>query len=302
MLISISLVMLQQITSGQFDPTISNSTGSYYIASNSSGSSYFNGGSIICNDLTLCHVVCNERYSCQQLDLHVTSPTTLVIDCGERQSCRRANIYADNANSVNLNCNYLNNDYTSGACYYLNLYASQATTASIYCNELTCNSANFYIENVVYASLDSSGSYPGATGIGAIIYGAYITNGIDITCNGKGSCHDLDIVCINHNGTTVTYVYNDTKIANKCSSSPSYCCPLPPTNNPTTLDPTTSPITSKPTSSPITKEPTTPSTAPIQNPTHNPVAIQTTIRDPNESYRTSNCIPILIFISVLIMT
>eukprot|EP01083_Nonionella_stella_P228849 810669_1 len=70
------------------DPTATNSTGSFYIASEYyNAGEYYKSGSLTCNAL-YCHIVCDVSNACQSLSVYATSSlTTLVIQCLEYHSC-----------------------------------------------------------------------------------------------------------------------------------------------------------------------------------------------------------------------
>eukprot|EP01083_Nonionella_stella_P299314 1016142_1 len=113
------LCILHTIHSADFEATIVNSTGSFWITSFTYR--YFKYGSITC-PASYCHIACfsfppyhgNNANTCEQLQVYALSPlTTLYMYCGgtpgsmsvgHTTACNSAVIHADTAKSVTLLC------------------------------------------------------------------------------------------------------------------------------------------------------------------------------------------------------
>eukprot|EP01083_Nonionella_stella_P193303 714081_1 len=165
-LVSLSCI-LHTIHSTDFEPTIVNSTGSFWIITPNN----FSHGSITCPP-SHCHIACNYNNTpsfehqispCYELQVYAPSPlTTLFIYCGTSHSagpnlrvysgsaCQNAVIHANTANSVSLTCDESGGESSrDGGCLNVKLYAGNVqNNVSIHCGSYGCSNAFFNASNI----------------------------------------------------------------------------------------------------------------------------------------------------------
>eukprot|EP01084_Bolivina_argentea_P298358 514130_1 len=204
-------------------PTISNSSGEYYILSNDGNSNK----QITCSHSSLCYIECLDTNSCESSTVNAAQTTNLILKCNGRYSCQTSSIsngpqieanifctayngyackqstfFLNTTNIVNLNCDNdvlspvgcstgLNlGDYEHGGCYGVTLWAQNSEKVNVECSDYDCQRAIFHVESVRNKTmLTSSGEY----GLyAAYIYGAN-AHELDINCNNCGACLYLEI-------------------------------------------------------------------------------------------------------------
>eukprot|EP01083_Nonionella_stella_P072249 194651_1 len=129
------------------EPTKSNSTGLFWIASDCSRSGCLKQGSVACN-ASYCHIVCNGERSCEQLNVHATSSlTTLVIECNGYYACYSARFNASNiAKSLNVTCGPTDIYPHEYNCESTRIYCPTDAPCNIHClGYRSCQHTNFYI-------------------------------------------------------------------------------------------------------------------------------------------------------------
>eukprot|EP01083_Nonionella_stella_P253893 873214_1 len=121
------LIFALQVVLGNNSPTISNSTGLFWIAPQQDSPNSYQSGTIICN-APYCHIVCKYSLSCHFLKVNATSSlTTLVIDC-HPGACQSAHFDGSNiGNSFNITCN------GQRSCYGTTIYCPTDVPCNIHC-------------------------------------------------------------------------------------------------------------------------------------------------------------------------
>eukprot|EP01083_Nonionella_stella_P014010 39391_1 len=175
----------------QISPTITNSSGAFYISSETEFP-YFRNASITCND-SYCHIVCDEYHSCYGLKVDATSPSTrLVVQCFGK--CSMLWINATTAHSVHLSCGGLLGR-GSNVCAGLYLDASNVQNdVNVLCNgRKAC--ANLHLDavnvqndvNIVCNGDDVCES--------TTFNGSNVGNSLTLTCYDNNACEWMDVYC-----------------------------------------------------------------------------------------------------------
>eukprot|EP01083_Nonionella_stella_P030383 83306_1 len=205
----------------QLNPTTSNSTGLFWIASEYGSAQYFQSQSITCS-APYCHIVCDTSSSCYDLTVYTTStPESLIIQCITEKACTETAIVANGVHSVQLSCNYgVNGDvyeaWNYGACVHLTLNASDVASVAVDCHKrYACYGAGFYLGNTESASLSFNGTKSGWSGN---VQAGDVQNEVNIACSGGyGSCpHTVNVSNI---GDSFTMTCDESA----CSVSDIYC-------------------------------------------------------------------------------
>eukprot|EP01084_Bolivina_argentea_P199457 341291_1 len=199
------------ISNGNVNPTITNSTGEYYI---SSISGTFSNNNITCTSL-ICTILCDTTSSCRTLQIDASNanilnlhcnhnhscyaatvtkgPSNLFnLDCTNEDSCRTCNFNADHTVSVHVTCDYAEYvGFQHGVCSYavFNLQSSQ--NVAVYCGGWdSCYRAVFNI-NQTDISIFTSNTY----GLRfSDIIGNGISTALNVSCHGN-SCAGSKIYC-----------------------------------------------------------------------------------------------------------
>eukprot|EP01083_Nonionella_stella_P311343 1109887_1 len=138
--ILVTLALILHLIQTQINPTTTNSSGTFYVASDYVNSGqFFRSGSITCSG-SYCHILCNVDNGCHRLTIDAISPSTaLVVQClGRDNACSYAVINADTAKSVQLSCAHFSIS-TYAPCQNLNLHANNVQNdVNIVCGASSC--------------------------------------------------------------------------------------------------------------------------------------------------------------------
>eukprot|EP01084_Bolivina_argentea_P162244 282376_1 len=97
-LFTLSIPSIKGLTT--INPTISNSSGDYFISQQDSD---FSTGEIVCHSNTYCHIQCDHDTSCYNIDIDCKNAELCVIDCYGRYACGGSNLYVSSKNTQ-INC------------------------------------------------------------------------------------------------------------------------------------------------------------------------------------------------------
>eukprot|EP01083_Nonionella_stella_P025759 70944_1 len=213
--ILVTLALILHLIQTQINPTTTNSSGTFYVASDYVNSGqFFRSGSITCSG-SYCHILCDASRGCQHLTVDATSPSTaLVIQClVHDNACAYAVINADTAKSVQLSCELTLS--TDSSCRSLKLHANNVQNdVNIVCGAYSCQYADFHASNI-------GGS------LTMLCYGARACDNVEIYCPKDVSC---DINCLEHiegscYNTQIYIATSETdKVSLNCSNAPEPTC------------------------------------------------------------------------------
>eukprot|EP01084_Bolivina_argentea_P007123 13411_1 len=120
------VLFLAFLTTAISQPTVTNSTGVYYIASKTGP---FSNG-ITCSSST-CTIICDMSTGCYNIEINATSSTELNLQCSSHGSCYHTSIYCPQNGNCNVVC--LSESYSCNAIRFkhetissMNLYCESA--------------------------------------------------------------------------------------------------------------------------------------------------------------------------------
>eukprot|EP01084_Bolivina_argentea_P276643 472069_1 len=196
-------------------PTISNTSGEYYITSQS--------GSFVNNNITCtsasCLIICNTPEDCASTQIDASQSDKLIIQCTEYRSCHHTNLLQGPSTSINIQCindaacdesifNIYSTENVEIICYNINCQKSCVT------NNGACRLATFNAQNSTNVHIDCKDQYDcwstifdvtqtDITHINAQYFGAYksviigtlITTELTVNCSDLQACRIADIYC-----------------------------------------------------------------------------------------------------------
>eukprot|EP01084_Bolivina_argentea_P309724 535788_1 len=212
--LSVILYLIANVHSVKISPTISNSTGDFYIISEST-SLNFQFDSITCASST-CYIVCDVMSGCYSTNIAASSLTeTLIIQCIEENSCSQATIigssitttiYCSNQNScketsiqtfngiTDLYCNNvaISTSYSESTCYQTYLIGNNNNDINIYCNIYDCYQSEFYGNSANTMNIQLQQQYSASE---INIYGSDIINALNINSQSDLAISTSNIYC-----------------------------------------------------------------------------------------------------------
>eukprot|EP01083_Nonionella_stella_P022614 62533_1 len=207
-------------------PTVTNTTGEYYLFTTSETSAP--SRTIVCGNAAGCFIKCSGELSCASTTISASGTSNLVLRCLNRYACRTLTIADGPTNTADIQCvsqfgyacagysgSYSSNYYSTfgltntpnvtivcdqeittdstdgGSCYGLTVYAQNADTVSIDCMYTDdCYGSSFYVDSVT-TSISIIGY--GETSL----YETYIdgsnANQLSVECNGNSACANAEI-------------------------------------------------------------------------------------------------------------
>eukprot|EP01084_Bolivina_argentea_P308520 533509_1 len=172
--------------SGPVLPTITNTSGEYYILLNDNNENK----EITCIHPTLCYIECSDANSCDTSTINASSTNNLILQCNRNSACKsttisngpqiEANIYCtaydgyacsqsifflNTTNIVNLKCDHDFSCVSScsssnyGGCYNIELWAQHADYVDVDCRYIDCYLSTFHLDSITNkATLTATGS------------------------------------------------------------------------------------------------------------------------------------------------
>eukprot|EP01083_Nonionella_stella_P097063 272863_1 len=203
--------------SSTINPSVSNSSGDYYISSKTTLASQ----AITCSSSN-CHIICDT--TCQNIAISASQSSSLTIDCLNVASCKKAQLKSGPTDTITINCLAKNacaeatfqfnstsnaditcrynatheqvrmNGTTVGSCKSARFYGHDSNEVSVDCNGFDCYQTVFHVNNSDTAAFrmhnPSFMSYTKTT-----IFGGHITNALIIQCLHSNSCRENNIYC-----------------------------------------------------------------------------------------------------------
>eukprot|EP01084_Bolivina_argentea_P276642 472065_1 len=196
-------------------PTISNTTGEYYITSQSGS---FANNIITCTS-TSCFITCDNPHNCSSTIINASQSDSLTIQCTEYRSCYLINLLQGPSTSIHIqclnaaacdqavfdiqdtedvyiSCYNINCDgcgTSKGACRLAIFNAQHSINVNVDClHRYDCWSTTFDITNTDNTYLYAS-KYGGLWK--SIIIGTSISDELTVNCTGKSACRQADITC-----------------------------------------------------------------------------------------------------------
>eukprot|EP01083_Nonionella_stella_P148637 470928_1 len=201
-------------------PSITNSTGDYYIFTDSQSSR-----SIQCdNTKSICYIRCSSSSSCQAATIDASGVSTLILRCISQYACRYitissgpsdtadiecvsllgtacgttstssyATFHLTNTSHVNIVCDQvmLGDSRDGGSCRYLRVYAQNSETVNVECNnEIDCEYAQFYVNSVTTSAVFTGN---GHSSLKYADFYASDSNHLELYCNSEDACLGADI-------------------------------------------------------------------------------------------------------------
>eukprot|EP01083_Nonionella_stella_P037210 101443_1 len=245
-MISFLYVFVYSALSYDVPPTVTNSSGEYYIASFQND---FSDGSITCTHDT-CYVTCNDYLACDHTSIDASRSTELTIDCNYRNGCQNTKLTygpsdillitcegEDACKYAEFNANYTHSTHiqcssagwSDSACFGSTFKASHADSVVVSCYDHNgCSSMNLYANYAKTVSIEAFGdnalylstihaSHAGQLALqcksfNQYSYGCqnnnlYVPSAFNLACYGQ-SCEQLgDLYVTNSSITQGTHVY-----------------------------------------------------------------------------------------------
>eukprot|EP01083_Nonionella_stella_P097064 272864_1 len=209
--------------SSTINPSVSNSSGDYYISSKTTLASQ----AITCSSSN-CHIICDT--TCQNIAISASQSSSLTIDCLNVASCKKAQLKSGPTDTLTINClaenacanaifqfnSTSNADITCshnatfeqvnlhggtiGSCASSHFYGQQSNEVSVDCNGFDCFESVFHVNNSQTAEFRMhTPSFLSYTKVGiytkTTIFGGHITNALIVKCLHSNSCQENKIYC-----------------------------------------------------------------------------------------------------------